>query len=251
MKLGRLLDALHARHVGQHDGEQAGLIEQLESAPRGAFGEQLGQFVADALGRNLRDLRRQRLRRRQRCRARSRKPNRAANRTARIMRSLSSAKRSARIADGAHDSGAQIRAAVRQSRALRASPGSISRPLIVKSRRRTSSCGGIRIDHAVRVAAIGIADVGAERRHFDFARRLRHDQNHAEFRAHGKAARKQLLHALGTRVGGDVVIRTARGPAADRAHTRPPDRLDARCGAACAQICRPIRAGSCTNYAPV
>ena len=64
---------------------------------------------------------------------------------------------------------------------------------------------GIRIDDAVRVAAIGVTNVGAERRHFDLGVIL-NNQNHAEFCAHGKAVWKQLLHPLGTRVRGDVVI---------------------------------------------
>src|SRR5579872_13471 len=41
MKLGRLLDALHASNVWEHDSEQTGFVEQLESPPRGAFGQQL------------------------------------------------------------------------------------------------------------------------------------------------------------------------------------------------------------------
>ena len=59
MKLRRLLDALHPRDFGQKLGQQPRFVEQLEAAARGAFGEQLGEFVAQALGGNLVDFRRE------------------------------------------------------------------------------------------------------------------------------------------------------------------------------------------------
>ena len=59
MKLRRLRDTLHARDFGQQDCEEAGLVEQLEGAARGALGEQFGELVAQALCGNFRDLRRE------------------------------------------------------------------------------------------------------------------------------------------------------------------------------------------------
>ena len=50
MVVRRLLDAVHARDLGQHDGQQPGLVEQLEAAPGAALGEDLHDLVADALG---------------------------------------------------------------------------------------------------------------------------------------------------------------------------------------------------------
>src|SRR5258705_13666340 len=46
MKLRRLLDALHARDVGEHHGKQARFVEQLKSTLRGAFGQQFCQLFA-------------------------------------------------------------------------------------------------------------------------------------------------------------------------------------------------------------
>ena len=57
MELRRLFDAFHARDFGKKLREKARLVEKLETAPRGAFGEKLGEFVAKALGRNLVDIR--------------------------------------------------------------------------------------------------------------------------------------------------------------------------------------------------
>src|SRR5882757_10113034 len=46
MKLRRLLHAPHARDVGEHHGEQARVVEQFKSRPRGAFCQQFCQFFA-------------------------------------------------------------------------------------------------------------------------------------------------------------------------------------------------------------
>ena len=48
--LGRLLHALHGGHFGQEVVQQAGRIQQLEAAPRAAFGQDADQLVANALG---------------------------------------------------------------------------------------------------------------------------------------------------------------------------------------------------------
>ena len=55
MELRRLLNALHAGDLRQHFGEEACLVEQLESAAGLALRQHLGQLVADAFaadGRN-------------------------------------------------------------------------------------------------------------------------------------------------------------------------------------------------------
>src|SRR6266853_2913600 len=61
MKLRWLLHALHARYVREHDCKQSRFIEQFEPPPRGTLGQQFCQFLTYPLGRNLRDMRRQRL----------------------------------------------------------------------------------------------------------------------------------------------------------------------------------------------
>src|SRR5579863_977836 len=50
MKLRRLRHALHGFHLGQHLLEESRLVEQFESPPRVAFGEDLDDLVAEALG---------------------------------------------------------------------------------------------------------------------------------------------------------------------------------------------------------
>ena len=47
---GRLRDALHLHGFGEDLLEQAGGVEELEAAAGAAFGEDAGEFVADALG---------------------------------------------------------------------------------------------------------------------------------------------------------------------------------------------------------
>ena len=56
MELRRLLDALHPRNFGQDFRQQPRFIEQFEAPAGRAFGQQFGQFVANALGGNLMDL---------------------------------------------------------------------------------------------------------------------------------------------------------------------------------------------------
>src|SRR5262249_26653219 len=57
MKLRGLLHAFHLRHFWQDRSEQTRLLEQFETAAGGALGEDLGQFVAQALGRDPHDVR--------------------------------------------------------------------------------------------------------------------------------------------------------------------------------------------------
>src|SRR5437879_1721313 len=56
------------------------------------------------------------------------------------------------------------------------------------------------------MAAIGVAEVGAEGGDFDFERFLA-DKDDAELRADVEATRKEAQHIGGHGVGGDVVIR--------------------------------------------
>ena len=53
VELWGLLHSFHLGYLGQHHLQQAGIVEQLEPAARGALGEQFGQFVAEPLGGDL------------------------------------------------------------------------------------------------------------------------------------------------------------------------------------------------------
>src|SRR6267142_5852330 len=111
----------------------------------------------------------------------------------------------ARIADGAPDPRTQIRAAIDKVEHL-ARGGIHQQSVDGEIAPADIFLRGIRVHDAVRVTAVGVADVGPKRRHFHF-RTVFHNQNHTEFRAHSQAAREKFLHALGTRVGGYIVIR--------------------------------------------
>ena len=63
----------------------------------------------------------------------------------------------------------------------------------------------LRIDHAVRVAPVAVAEVRPERGHFHFQAILG-DQDHAKLRPHRDALRKQTRHLDRRRIGRDVKI---------------------------------------------
>ena len=228
MKLRRLLDALHSRDVRQHRGEQSGFIQQLEAAPRGAFGQQLGQFVANALGGNLAH-----------CAVRV-----CASPPALRIRSESRiARQTARRASCAiylpRSGAADRRSRAQFPRVKSSRPPTKSRTSPVCGIHQQTIDGEIAAAHVflrgpgindvVRVAAIGVADVGTERCHFDVLgfshvlRRIDH-KDHAEFCADAEAA--QEIIAVRDRAWRRWRRRNRRvcGPARDRAHSRRRDR---------------------------
>jgi hypothetical protein len=58
MELGRLLDAFHGLDLGKNFAQQTSLVKQLEDTPGVAFSQHLCKLIADALARDLMDLRR-------------------------------------------------------------------------------------------------------------------------------------------------------------------------------------------------
>ena len=52
VEFGRLGDALHARGFRKKDVEQPGGVEEFKAAAGAAFGEDAGEFITDALGRD-------------------------------------------------------------------------------------------------------------------------------------------------------------------------------------------------------
>ncbi len=203
MKFGRLFDALHPRDLGQHGREQAGGVEQFEAAARRAFREQAGEFVANALGGNLVDFRRQ---------AANGGEGGELNGEAESCRETDGAKHAEfvfleaefRVADGADEARIEIGAAADQIDHLagaRIHQQSVDREIAaanVVGRR-------MRIDHAIGMAAVGVADIGAERGDFDLNALLDHDHD-AEFCADGQAAGEKRFDALGRGIGRDVVV---------------------------------------------
>ena len=81
----------------------------------------------------------------------------------------------------------------------------MSKPLIVKSRRDTSSSALDGENDLIRVPAIGIADVTAKGSHFDFSRSAENLHN-SELRANREALREKLQDPFREGVRGDVVI---------------------------------------------
>src|SRR5262249_16120733 len=59
MELGWLFDALHGLHLRQDFMQPSGLIEQRDRPPSMAFGEHLGEFLADSFAAHPMDLRRE------------------------------------------------------------------------------------------------------------------------------------------------------------------------------------------------
>ena len=108
------------------------------------------------------------------------------------------------IADGANNSGAQIFLAadviedfIRERVEHQAVDGEVSALYIF--------FGRAGVLDAVGMAAIGVANVAAERSDFDL-RGAVGDDDDSELRADCEAIGEKLLHAVGRGVGGDVVI---------------------------------------------
>ncbi len=183
MKLRRLLHALHPRDFRQHLGQQPGLIEQFKGPPRMALGQHLGQLVAHPLPAHRVNARGERHGSPRRSAPPAANPKRAAKRTAAQQAQLVFFKAPPRLADGANHPGIEVRQAAdviqhrrfadvppRLSRVVRiarapAASGSSSSPLIVKSRRCTSSSAIWRVAHRVGMPPVGIRPIRPERRH--------------------------------------------------------------------------------------
>jgi hypothetical protein len=203
MKLRRLFDPFHARDFRQNFGEELGVVEELEAAASGAFGEDFGQLVADALGGNLENIR-DKFRDREEsaaldCIAETRSKSHGANHAQLVF-----AEAIFGISDGANDSGAQVFLAadeienfIRERVEHQAVDGEVAALYIF------FRPGGVF--NPIRMAAIGVANVAAERGDFDLGGAIGDDDD-AELRAHCEAIGEKLLHAIGCGVGGDVVI---------------------------------------------
>jgi hypothetical protein len=203
MKLGRLGHALHAGNLWEDEGEQAGLVEELKAAAGGAFGEELGELVAEALARDLADFRGEL--------ADSGKSGGLdgiseaggeADGADHAQLVFAEAERG--LADGADEAGAEIVAAtdeVENFAGARIEEQGVDGEVAAAD----VFFGGAGEDDVVGMPAVGIAHIGAEGGHLDLQGIL-DDNDDAELRADGKAVRKKLLNALGHGIGGNVVI---------------------------------------------
>ena len=203
MELRRLFDALHARDFRQDFGEQFGFVEKLEATARGAFGKDLGQLVANALGGNLENIRGKFRDRHERaaldCIAETRGKSHGANHAQLVF-----AEAIFGISDGANDSGAQIFLAadeienfIRERVEHQAVDGEVAALYVF--------FGRAGVLDAIGMAAVGVANVRAESCDLDLHGAIGDDDD-SELRAHREAVGKKLLHAIGRGVGGDVVI---------------------------------------------
>ena len=209
---------MHAGDFGQQFRQQPGLLQQLEGAARGAFGEQFGQFLAQAFGRDLMNLRRggldggegRRLDGVIKARGKSHGANHA---------QLVFAEAHVGLADGADDARADVLAAADEIEHLagfrvehQAVDGEVAAADVF--------LGRSGIFHAIGMAAVGIADVGAKRGHFDLRARHPTTRITPKRAPTREAAGKKLLHALRARIGGHVVIGGSRP--STRSRTQPP-----------------------------
>ena len=229
MKLGRLLDAVHAVHLGQHLVQQSGAVEQLEGAARVAFGEHLGQLVADALAAHLLNARRQALDGGEGFRLDGVAEARGeAHRAQHAQLVLGEA--ALRIADGADDAGLQVVAAADK----------IEHAIVVQRVHQQAVDGEVAALHvllrvfgvadAVGMASVGVGAVVAEGRDLDVVRMLGRNgrwrrlvwvpnpsflclagsfqryQHNAELRADGVGLREDAHDLRRRGIGGDIVI---------------------------------------------
>ena len=215
MIVGRLLDAPHARHLGEDRREQPRFGEQLEAASRRPFGEDLHDLVADALGGHVGDGGR---------RGADRVQRRGLDREAEAGGEADGAQHAqpifgdarSGVADGADDAGAQVGLAgdevdhlARQGVEEERVDGEVAAERVLPRRAEV---------HGARPPAVDVGGVGAERRDLD-RHAVGDDQHDAELGAHGNGPREERLHGLGRRARRDVVVErlAAEQPVADAA----------------------------------
>ena len=202
MVVHRLLASDHRKHFGQHLFHQAGLDHDVHAARGATFSHQAHDFLADALGGNLRHHRRGQPHRLMRLgldgEIQARGETRGAHHAQMIL-----GEAIVGIPDRADDPGAQIAhpadgvdQAILEGIVVHAADGEVAALRVLLD--------GAEADRR-RTAAIDIRSVGAEGGDLErFALDDHHDD--AELRAHRDGVVEQALHDLGTRIGRDVVI---------------------------------------------
>jgi len=203
VELRWLRDPFHAGDFREHTGEQPGVVEKFEPLTRGAFGENLSKFVANAFSGDLQDLFRERLDGRKRRTVNGiTEACREADGTHHAQFVFSKAEHG--IADRTNDPGAQIlaaadkiedfvRAGIHQERIN----GEITAADVV--------FGTPGILDAIGMAAVGVANVRTKRRDFDPGGVVSYNHN-AELRADCQAAREEALDLVWSCVRRNVKI---------------------------------------------
>ena len=194
MILRWLPDAFHGCDFRQQFAKKSGVVEKLKTVSRGAFGQQLGQFIANALWRHEMDFRgvfangRQGVRFDLVSEAR-RKSHRAQH------SQLVFGEPSLGFADSANDARREICTPAYKVQHFtgvmlhqQAVDGEVAALNIFLRR--------ARVDDLVRMAAVGVADVAAERRDLNLVA-VPWNQHHSELRADPERIRKQLLTSVG------------------------------------------------------
>ncbi len=207
MVFGRLSHSLHGRHFGQDVAQQVALFQQLEAAPRAAFGQDVHQFVAHALGRHRPDERVVRADGRH-CRRLNREAQARGKPHGPQQPQMVLAKSEAGVADGSHHAPLQVRAAahvVQHVPAVRvhqqAIDGEVAPPDILAR---------IAFEaHGRRMPPVVVIVVAAERGHLHLREHVAY-QHHAKRRAHPAGIGEQIHDAVGPRIRRDVEILGAR-----------------------------------------
>ena len=198
-----LRDAFHGGDFREELGEKIEFIEELEAAAGGAFGEGLGEFLADALGRDDMNFVGVLANSSEGCGfdgvAEARGKTGSAEHAELVFGEAVGG-----FPDGANDSGGEVGTAADEVEDFigvvaheQAVDGEVA-PLNVLLR-------SLSIDDLIGVAAVGIAEVGAEGGDFDFEGVLA-DEDDTELNSHIEAVWKELENFRGRGVGGDVVI---------------------------------------------
>ena len=203
MKLRRLHDPLHRRHLGQHIPQQTTLIEQFEATTRSAFDQDARQLVANPLGRHTPDGRMQPADRLHRFTVdREAEPGGESHRPQHPQVIL--AEPPFGIADRPHDARREIRATTgvvdhfsRRGIEHQRVDGEVATQHILP-----------RValeDHTARMTTIHIAVVATEGGHLHLRVTIPH-QHHAEMRPHQAGLGKKRQHLIRCGVRGNIEI---------------------------------------------
>jgi len=204
MELRRLSDTFHGGDFGEKFGQEAEFIEKFEGSAGGAFGEELGEFLADAFRGNNMDC------------SRVHSDGGEGFRLDGVVEACSEThgaehpefvfgETPRRFADGADDSGGEIGAAAHKVEDF---AGVMAHQEAVDGEIAALDIffGCFRVDDLIGMAAVRVAEVGAEGGDFDLEGIVA-DEDDAELRADIEAVGEELQNFGRSCVGGDVVIR--------------------------------------------
>src|SRR5258708_2681863 len=203
MELWRLRDAFHSGDLGEQLGEEAEFVEEFEATAGSALGEEVGGFFADAVRGHDVDFARVSADGGGRCRFDGVGETRSEADGAQHAEFVFG-ETAGWVADGADDSCGKISAAADEVEDF---AGVVAHQQAVDSEIAALDIffGGLRINNLIGMAAVGIADIGAEGGDFHLEGVVA-DEDDTELRADIEAVWEKLQNLLRSGVCGDVEI---------------------------------------------